>query len=54
MNRHRLYIDGEWKESASGRWKEVVNPATGETAAVTAYGDEQDAALAADAAHRGF
>jgi len=54
MNRHRLYIDGEWKESASGRWKEVVNPATGETAAVTAYGDEQDAALAADAAHRAF
>jgi len=54
MIRHRLFIDGEWQEAESGQWYDIVNPATGETAAVAPYGDERDAEKAADAAHRAF
>ncbi len=29
------YIGGSWMESKSADWKEVINPATGETIALT-------------------
>src|SRR5271169_1426504 len=49
------YVDGNWLESKSAEWKEVINPATGETIALTPLSTamEVDAAVeAASAAYR--
>src|SRR6476620_3106839 len=45
----RNYIDGKWIESKSAEWKEVINPATGETIALTPLSpvSEVDAAVEA-------
>jgi malonate-semialdehyde dehydrogenase (acetylating)/methylmalonate-semialdehyde dehydrogenase len=45
----RNYIDGKWMESKSAEWKEVINPATGETIALTPLSPvaEVDAAVEA-------
>ena len=45
-----MYIDGQWREAASGRQFAVHNPATGEQVALVADGDEADARCAVDAA----
>ena len=46
------YIDGSWMESKSAEWQEVINPATGETIALTPLSTaaEVDAAVEAAAA----
>src|SRR5579864_4178845 len=46
------YTDGSWMESKSAEWKEVINPATGETIALTPLSTavEVDAAVEAAAA----
>jgi acyl-CoA reductase-like NAD-dependent aldehyde dehydrogenase len=49
---YRLYIDGAWVGAAGGGTWELVNPATEQTIDLIPYGDEQDAALALDAASR--
>src|SRR5437868_3991343 len=52
--RHRLLIDGEWVEPASGRTFPTVNPATGETLAEVAAGESEDINRAVAAARRAF
>lgn len=50
--RHQLYIDGQWKDSASDDHRPVVDPATGATIVEVAWGSEADTELAVQAAHR--
>ncbi|SFQ05087.1 NAD-dependent succinate-semialdehyde dehydrogenase [Variovorax sp. 770b2] len=50
----QLLIDGRWTDGASGRRRDVVNPATGAVVGTVAYADEQDLAQLADAAASGF
>ena len=49
-----LWIDGEARPAASGRWLEVFDPATGQAHAQVAAGDSQDVELAVAAAERAF
>ncbi|HTW98671.1 MAG TPA: aldehyde dehydrogenase family protein, partial [Acidimicrobiales bacterium] len=51
---HRLFIDGEFVEAASGKSFETPNPATGETLAQIAEGDAEDIDRAVRAARRAF
>ena len=41
-SQHRLLIDGEWVEAASGETFATFNPATEETLAEVAYGRAED------------
>lgn len=50
----RMYIDGEWCESASGRWLETKNPYTGKAWAVIPRGNADDVDRAVQAANRAF
>ncbi|GLX04763.1 NAD-dependent succinate-semialdehyde dehydrogenase [Microbispora sp. NBRC 16548] len=50
MTTHGLFIDGTWGPAASGRTFAVENPATGETIAMVADGDGDDARRAIEAA----
>jgi aldehyde dehydrogenase (NAD+) len=50
----RLLIDGQWRDSASGKTFETVNPATEEVIAQVAEGDAADIDLAVKAARRAF
>ena len=52
--RHRLLIDGEWVEAASGRTFETTDPATGDTLAEVAEGAREDVDRAVRAARRAF
>ncbi|HEY2557628.1 MAG TPA: aldehyde dehydrogenase family protein, partial [Diaminobutyricibacter sp.] len=47
-----LYIDGGWRQSASGRSFAVVDPSTGEALAQVADATPEDGEAALDAAHR--
>src|SRR5437588_3600020 len=44
------YINGDWKESKSRRWQDVVNPATGETIAKVPLSDAAEVNAAVEAA----
>jgi len=48
----RLFIDGEWRDSASGRSFPTFNPATGDVLAAVAEAGEQDVEAAVRAARR--
>ncbi|WP_338754289.1 aldehyde dehydrogenase family protein [Bacillus sp. FJAT-52991] len=50
----KLFINGKWVESASGRTFETYNPATGEVLAVVSEAMEQDIEQAVQAARRAF
>ncbi len=50
----QLLIDGEWRDGASGRTFETINPATEEMIAEVAEGDSADIDLAVKAARRAF
>jgi phenylacetaldehyde dehydrogenase len=52
--RHRLLIDGEWVEPASGRTFQTLNPANGEPLAEIAAGEAEDINRAVAAARRAF
>ena len=39
---HRLLIDGEWVEAASGKTFDTLNPATEEVLAEVAHGEAED------------
>jgi succinate-semialdehyde dehydrogenase/glutarate-semialdehyde dehydrogenase len=55
MAKHtQLLIDGVWRDGATGRKIEVVNPATGEVTATVAHADTADLDHALAAAQRGF
>jgi phenylacetaldehyde dehydrogenase len=51
---HRLLIDGEWVDSASGKTFETTNPATEEVLATIAQGEAEDVDRAVKAARRAF
>ena len=54
MEMARLFIDGAWREGATGLSGEVVDPATGEAFAAVAHADRADLDLALRAAQRAF
>jgi phenylacetaldehyde dehydrogenase len=51
---HKLLIDGQWVEAASGNVFPVYNPATGEILAHAAKGDKEDIDRAVQAARSAF
>jgi phenylacetaldehyde dehydrogenase len=51
---HKLLIDGEWVEAASGQTFPTINPATEETLAEVAHGEAEDIDRAVRAARRAF
>lgn len=50
----KLYIDGKWCESLTGKTFKTVNPATGETLAVVSEAGVEDVNAAVEAARRAF
>ena len=54
MQQIRHWIDGEAREAASGRWRDVFDPATAKVFAQVAAGNAQDVELAVAAAQRAF
>lgn len=50
----RMFIDGEWRDSANGATLDVVNPADGALLARVPSADETDVDLAVQAARRAF
>jgi len=52
--RLKLFIDGRWREAASGRRVEVKDPATEETVVTVPYGGAEEACEAVEAAARAF
>jgi malonate-semialdehyde dehydrogenase (acetylating) / methylmalonate-semialdehyde dehydrogenase len=48
------YIDGNWMESKSMEWREVINPATGETIALTPLSPAAEVDAAVEAAAGAF
>src|SRR5215470_9330583 len=51
---YKLFIDGQWVDSESGKTFETPNPATGETLAEVAEGDKADIDKAVAAARKAF
>jgi len=54
VNKHQMYIGGEWVAPASGEWFESYNPFSGEPWALIARGNNQDADHAVRTAHAAF
>jgi phenylacetaldehyde dehydrogenase len=54
QSQHKLLIDGEWVEAASGETFASINPATEETLAEVAHGQAEDIDRAVHAARRAF
>ncbi|HKH12778.1 MAG TPA: aldehyde dehydrogenase family protein [Rubrobacter sp.] len=52
--KHRLLIDGDWVDSASGKTFQTINPATEEHLADVAWGEAEDIDRAVRAARRAF
>ena len=50
----KLLIDGQWRDSVSGKTFATINPATEEVIAEVAEGDAADIDLAVKAARRAF
>ena len=50
----KLLIDGQWRDSLSGKTFETINPATEEVIAHIAEGDAADIDLAVKAARKAF
>ena len=48
----KLLIDGQWRDSVSGKTFETINPATEEVIAEVAEGDAADIDLAVKAARK--
>ena len=54
MKSYKLYIDGEWINSTSGKWFETENPYTGEVWANISRGNAEDVDRAVKAASKAF
>ncbi len=54
MQKHQMYIGGEWVAPSSGEWFESFNPFTGEPWALIARGNAADADHAVRTAHAAF
>ncbi|MDZ5712967.1 aldehyde dehydrogenase [Jeotgalibacillus haloalkalitolerans] len=50
MNQHKLYINGQYTDSTSDEWIDIINPATEEVISRTPKGTEEDVNKAIDAA----
>ncbi len=50
----KMLIDGQWRDSVSGKTFETINPATKQVIAEVAEGDEKDIDLAVKAARKAF
>ncbi|MCW4048634.1 MAG: CoA-acylating methylmalonate-semialdehyde dehydrogenase [Candidatus Bathyarchaeota archaeon] len=48
------YVDGDWVESTSSEYRDIVNPATQKTIAKVPLGNEEDVKAAIDAANDAF
>ena len=48
----KMFVDGKWIESESGKTFDAISPATGETIAQVPKGTRADAQKAIEAAHR--
>src|SRR5262249_40605946 len=53
-SQHKLLINGEWGEAASGQAFETINPATEEVLAEVAHGQTEDIDKAVKAARKAF
>jgi len=53
-NQHKLLIDGEWVQAASGKTFATLNPATEETLTEVAHGQAEDIERAVRAARKAF
>jgi succinate-semialdehyde dehydrogenase/glutarate-semialdehyde dehydrogenase len=51
---HKMFINGRWVESSSGKKFDVRNPATGDLVALVPNGDAYDTSRAIDAAAKAF
>lgn len=51
---YKLYIDGKYTASVSGKLQECINPATNQVFAKAYYGDVEDAGKAVQAARKAF
>jgi (Z)-2-((N-methylformamido)methylene)-5-hydroxybutyrolactone dehydrogenase len=54
MQKYKMYIDGNYADSASGKWFDSYNPYTGEPWAQIAEGNAADADRAVRAAHKAY
>lgn len=54
MSKVQLFIDGEWRDSLSGKTIPVINPSTEEKIGEVAHAQNEDLELAVSAAARGF
>jgi len=54
MQKYQMYIDGNYVDSASGKWFDSYNPYTGEPWAQIAQGNAEDADRAVRAAHKAY
>jgi betaine-aldehyde dehydrogenase/aminobutyraldehyde dehydrogenase len=54
VSQQKMFVGGEWVESASGETMEVLNPATGEAIAEVPRGSAEDAERAVAAAQRAW
>jgi succinate-semialdehyde dehydrogenase/glutarate-semialdehyde dehydrogenase len=54
MEKYLMLIDGEWVESKSGTWEQVINPANEEPFAQVPSATKEDVDRAVQAAHRAF
>ncbi|WP_242144631.1 MULTISPECIES: betaine-aldehyde dehydrogenase [unclassified Bacillus cereus group] len=54
MSLKKMYINGEWVESISGKTRNIINPFNQEIIATVTEGDEEDAKLAIKAARAAF
>ncbi|MBT1180689.1 aldehyde dehydrogenase family protein [Bifidobacterium sp. CP2] len=54
MDHIRMYIDGQWTDSPSGKTAQIINPADGRPAATMTLGTAEDADRAVAAAERAF
>jgi aldehyde dehydrogenase (NAD+) len=52
IKEHRLFIDGQWLDSVSGKTFPTINPATGETLCQVALADKADVDQAVQAARK--
>ncbi len=50
----KLLINGEWVESKTTEWHDIVNPATQEVLAKVPFATADEVNAAIDAAHRAF
>ncbi|MCF5172477.1 aldehyde dehydrogenase family protein, partial [Pseudomonas canadensis] len=50
----KLLINGEWVESKTTEWQDIVNPATQEVLAKVPFATADEVNAAIDAAHRAF